>query len=678
MMESRRFEEAALLLREALSSAPSDAAILHLLGVVKDIQGYPSEAIPLIRKSLEYRPSDAITHNDLGLAYQSLGQWSESTQAFREAIHFAPDYVEAMYNLARSLACLEKNEEALQWAKRVARSMPHVPEAHHLAGRILTAMKKPQDAIAFLEQTLVIKPGSISAIVELASLYLDEEQYAQAHHVVTSAAPNVENIAVLYKNWADTIRRRNRFSLAIKAYLEALRYTPDDHDVWYFLGLSYLGAAQITKAIESFEEAFKRKPDRIDIKSFVISAMHFSSEYTSKNIFDATREWAHKLCLPKPLTSVDLVHYKNDPEKKLRVGFLSSDMRAHPVGFFLMPLLVTADTSQVEWIGYHNDAAEDFMTHALRGQMSKWRNIHAQTDEQVATMIAQDEVDILIDLNGHTAQHRLSVMALEPAPVQMTWLGYFNTTGVSAIDYIICDSIVIPESEESLYTETPLRLPDAYLCFAPPGFDIEPNLLPAKKNGFITFGSTNYMSKLSDEVLETWSEILKSVPSSRLLIRNPSLSDRQLQKLLQNKFAAYGIQSDRLHFLGEAKKEEFIKTYHEIDILLDTFPYNGGTTTSEALWMGVPVLTLSGDRFVSRVSHTILKQVDMEDWVAFDRTEYIAKAIKKAQDTNALQVLRSRLRNTLMESPLCHAPRFAEHFIASLRGAWIRHCDQST
>jgi protein O-GlcNAc transferase len=671
LLESRRFTEAASLLEGALRLAPEDPTVLHLLGVVKDLQGYSSEAVRLIRQSLTHDSSRAVVHNDLGLACQSLGQWQDSVQAFRDAIRLAPDFIEAMYNLARSLASQEKNDEALQWAKRVARSMPHVSEAHHLVGSILDVMNRSQEAIPFLEQALTIKPNSVPTMLELAGMYLNEKQYAMAHQVIAHGAQYTGDAVSLWKSWAETARNRNQFYVAMQAYLEASKYAPDDADVWYRLGLVYLGVAELAKAIHAFEQAFTRQPDRADIKSFAISVQHFLPEITPQTISDVTREWMRKAFPSQPYSDY---RPNLDPNKKLRVGFISSDMRAHPVGFFLMPLVVSSDPSKIEWLGYHNDANDDFMTQALQKQMTKWCSIHAHTDAQVAAMIAQDQVDILIDLNGHTVQNRLSVMALKPAPVQMTWLGYFNTTGVDAIDYIISDSTVIREGEDSPYCEKPLRLPDAYLCFAPPGFALEPNALPALKNGYVTFGSTNYMSKLNDDVLRVWAEILHGVTDSRLLIRNPSLSDHQLQGVLRKKFATYGIEPDRIGFLGKAEKEEFIQTYHEIDILLDPFPYNGGTTTAEALWMGVPVVTLSGDRFVSRVSHTMLKQLDMEDWVVHNKADYIAKAIQKACDKQALVVLRSTLRKTLMESPLCHASRFADHFTAALRNAWISYC----
>jgi protein O-GlcNAc transferase len=301
------------------------------------------------------------------------------------------------------------------------------------------------------------------------------------------------------------------------------------------------------------------------------------------------------------------------------------------------------------------------------------------TDAALADRIRQDQIDILIDLSGHTGFNRLPVFAWKAAPIQATWLGYFSTTGVAAIDYLIADPVTLRQTEEKYFTETIWRLKQTRLCFTPPSdASPAPGPLPALANGHVTFGCFNHLSKMNDAVVAVWSRLLHAVPGSRLFLKSPPLADAQVRQQTIARFSQRGIDASRLLFEGLSAKQAYLAAYCQVDVALDPFPYPGGTTTMEALWMGVPVLTLEGERFLSRQGVGLLKTAALDAWIATDENDYVERGAALAADLPALAALRARLREQVRASPLCDAPRFAADLTAALREMWRRWCRDRT
>jgi protein O-GlcNAc transferase len=315
----------------------------------------------------------------------------------------------------------------------------------------------------------------------------------------------------------------------------------------------------------------------------------------------------------------------------------------------------------------------------MRRAVHQWRDasIAKLNDEALANLIRTDGIDILIDLAGHTAKNRLPVFAWKPAPVQVSWLGYLGTTGLDAMDYVLADAWALPAGEEDQFTETPWRMPETYICFSPPDLPVEVGPLPALEKGNITFGCFNNLNKINDQVAACWARLLQLVPGARLYLKTKNLGTAAMREKLVARFAGLGIAPERLILEGEfASHEAHFQAYHQVDMALDPFPYPGITTTVEALWMGVPVLSMRGQRFISHQGETILNNVGMPEWIAADEDAYVAKAAAFASDTQALAVLRAGLRERLLASPLCDAPRFAHNFEDAMRGMWQKWCGQ--
>ncbi|MEE8535198.1 MAG: hypothetical protein V3S45_04070, partial [Kiloniellales bacterium] len=323
---------------------------------------------------------------------------------------------------------------------------------------------------------------------------------------------------------------------------------------------------------------------------------------------------------------------------------------------------------------YANQAREDAVTERLRRHTRHWRSIIGLSDEAAAKLVRDDAIDILVDLSGHTRNHRLGLFASKPAPLQASWLGYFATTGLEAMDYILADRHVVPPGEEPLYSEKVLRLPDSYLCFSPPAFDIPVGPLPATASGGITFGCFNSLAKLTPEVVRLWAEILKAVPESRLLLKTRFLDRAQARDRYARLFAEQGVEEARLIFEGTSPRQALLERYDSVDIALDPFPFNGGTTSAEALWMGVPVVALGADRFAGRVGESILTTVGLSRLVARGEADYRALAVELASDLDALSKLRGELRGRLLASPLCDGPAFTRGLESAYRNIWHDWC----
>ena len=368
-----------------------------------------------------------------------------------------------------------------------------------------------------------------------------------------------------------------------------------------------------------------------------------------------------------------------DTTRCLRIGFVSGDLRQHPVGNFLEAVLASLSSGmsgRLRLYAYSNSSQEDEVSERIKAHCHGWHSAVGQSDESLAQRIREDGIDILIDLSGHTAHNRLPLFAWKPAPVQATWLGYLATTGVSAIDYVIADAWTLPESEEVNFTEKVWRLPESYLCFTPPADSVDVGPLPAIHNGYITFGSFNNLTKMNDSVVALWSRILATIPDSRLYLKSPQLKEDSVQQSVVERFAGHGIDAGRLILEGPVPRTDYLKPFQRVDIALDPFPYPGITTSVENLWMGVPVLTLAGKSFLSRQGIGLLMNAGLPEWIAGDADDYVARAVSHASDVQALSSLRGELRQRVLASPIFDASRFSQHFEAALRGMWQAWCEQ--
>jgi predicted O-linked N-acetylglucosamine transferase (SPINDLY family) len=403
----------------------------------------------------------------------------------------------------------------------------------------------------------------------------------------------------------------------------------------------------------------------------LLLTQHYSNSISNAELFAAARRFGESF---EGKATARIFANDRTPARRLRIGYVSGDFLQHPVGFLLARVLEAHDRGAVEIFCYANDAKVDDMTNRLRGAADHWRSIVGVSNADAAALIQRDGIDLLVDLSGHTAKNRLPLFALRAAPVQVAWLGYFGTTGLGAMDYLLMDEAAVPRGEERWYTEAVIRLPHGRFCYAPPDYASAPAEPPSIRRGYATFGSFNNIAKLGPDVVSLWAGVLRATPGSRLLLKWQSLDDDNERRRLGEAFLAAGLAPERLELQGFSPHAEMLAQYGAIDIALDPFPFGGGLTSCEALWMGVPVVTLPGDRPASRQSVGFLDHVGLNDCVARSPAEYVECAAALAADSARLTALRRSLRSRMTASPLCNGALFTPTLEAAFREMWRRWC----
>ena len=468
---------------------------------------------------------------------------------------------------------------------------------------------------------------------------------------------------------------RGRPAEAEAAYRRAIELKPDYAEAHINLGNALKDQGRLAEAEAMYRRAIDLKPDFAKAHSALLLLLNYRPATDPSALYRAHREWRDRYArhLERPARPYDNTR---DPERRLRVGYVSPDFRTHSVSFFFEPLLAAHDRAAVELFCYAEVKHPDDTTSRLKTLADYWRSTLGLTDDGVGDLGRADGMDVLVDLAGHTGDNRLLVFARKPAPVQVTWLGYPSTTGLSTIDCRLTDAIADPEEGSgACHSETLVRLPGGFLCYKAPEVAPEVSPLPARTTGFVTFGSFNNSSKVTPEVVAVWARIMRRIPGSHLLLKSRQFADATTRQRYVKLFVGYGIDAPRIRLLPNAPSlEKHLGTYSRVDIALDTFPYNGTTTTCEALWMGVPVITLRGDRHAGRVGASLLARVGLAELIAENEEAYVETAVSLAGDRGRLEALRTGLRARMSASPLCDPAGFARQVEAAYREMWKQWC----
>jgi predicted O-linked N-acetylglucosamine transferase (SPINDLY family) len=424
----------------------------------------------------------------------------------------------------------------------------------------------------------------------------------------------------------------------------------------------------LAEAESSYRESIRINPDYAALHSNLLFSLNYvESMPTQEALVEAKRYGSAVSSKAEPkFTSWQV----NPNPIKLRIGFVSGDFSNHPVGFFVEGLLKNLDLTKFDLYAFPTKSKIDELTNRIKPMFDEWIPIFDKSDIESAKLIHQLGIHILIDLSGHSAYNRLPVFSYKPAPIQSSWLGYFATTGLPEMDYFLGDPYLTSENEKNHFTEKLWKLSETWLCLTPPSPPIPISDLPALKNGYVTYGCFGNLSKMNSGVIKQWATILQNTADSKLLLKSKQLADIQVVNDIRDRFTDHGINSDRLVLEGPSSRKEYLEAYNRIDIVLDTFPYPGGTTSCEALWMGVPVLTLKGDRFLSHLGESIAHNAGQADWIAEDSNAYVSKASVFASDAQMLATIRMTLRDRVLKSPLFDAQRFANNFGVALWGMW--------
>jgi predicted O-linked N-acetylglucosamine transferase (SPINDLY family) len=475
--------------------------------------------------------------------------------------------------------------------------------------------------------------------------------------------------APILSNLGNALRLAGELDEAVECYRAALAIHPNYPDAANNCGLALLRQGKVAEARRSFEDALRQRPQFAMAHSNLLLALNYDPSVDLETLFSEHRRYESMQAPPQAHPAHANVR---DLNKKLRIGYVSPDLCEHVVAYFLAPIFANHDPEQFEVYGYAEVPAPDQMTARLQSRCRGWRFSVGVSDSELAEQIRRDGIDILVDLAGHTGNNRLPVFARRPAPVQVSYLGYPNTTGLSSIDYVLTDGVTDAAETEQRYTEEPVRLPGCFCVYKPPDQAPEVTALPAERTGRLTFGSLNDLAKLNGEVLDVWARVLQGIHGSRLLIVRHTLHG-SVRKGLAKELAERGIDLERVELRHELDASTYLNLYGEIDMALDVWPWNGHVTTCEALWMGVPVLTLAGDRRSARLSASMLMQIGLPELVARTANDYVAKAKEMAQDLRKLAGLRAGLRDRVRQH-LCNGRVFTGQLEAAYRSMWQSWC----
>ena len=670
--ELGQLDKAVASYRRALKIKPDFFKTHFNLAGALYTMGQLDKAVASYCRALAIQPEFREAHFSLGNVLRDLGQLDEAVASYRRTVKIKPDFAEAHNNLGNVLRDLGQLDNAMASYQTALEIKPDFAEAHNNLGNVFRDLLQFDSAFASYRMALEIKPDFADAHTNLGTIFRYLGQLDHAHACHLRALEINPNLAQAYTNLGSTLHDLRQFDNAVVNHQRALEINPDLAEAYTGLGVSLLGLGQIDKAMSNLRRALEIKPDFIegyDAQLFAINYTGHAPEY----YLDQARHFGR--IVAKKIGARFSTWQSSAHPERLRVGLVSGDFREHSVGHFLEGLLAHVDPSRIELIAYPTHHIEDGLTARIRPYFSAWHPLFGKNDGAAARLIHADKVHILLDVSGHTEHNRLPVFAWKPAPVQVTWLGLPTTTGVAEIDYVLGDPHAIPPEFDNHFSETVWRMPDSYLCLAVPASSVKVAALAARSTGFVTFGSFNNLTKMTDTVVAVWASILKSVPNSRLMLKTKQLNDLASCENTRQRFAAFGIAPDRLILAGIlASRDDHLAAYNQVDIALDTFPYPGVTTSAEALWMGVPVLSLRGDRFLSRTAESIAQNAGLPDWIASDEDDYVAKAVAFASDLEHLADLRTNLRQQVLASPLFDAPRFARNFEDALWGMW--HCHQ--
>jgi predicted O-linked N-acetylglucosamine transferase (SPINDLY family) len=493
------------------------------------------------------------------------------------------------------------------------------------------------------------------------------EEAAAVHNRAISLRPD---FAEGFANLASALRHQQRLEDSLAAAEAAVRLKPDLAEAHVTLGATLHELGELETGNAALETAIRLAPEKPAPHTLLIMGLHYQAGVSEAAIVAAARRFDAQIAV-RPNR-----HFVNSPEagRRLRVGYVSADFNSHPVGFFLAPVLAHHDRETVEIFGYTNGVRRDWLTRQLREQCTGWQNLAGLSDRAAAAMVAADGIDILVDLSGHTGGNRLAMFARKPAPVQASWLGFWGTTGLSAIDYILSDATTIPEGEEELYSETVFRLPGSRFCYRAPHFMPAPAPPPCLAGGAVTFGSFNNIRKLGGDVIELWARVLHETPGARLLLKSAALADTKVRGAILAAFMDRGVTAERLILRGSTPHPDMLAEYADVDIALDPFPFSGGMTSCEALWMGLPVVTLPGIRAVSRQTLGFLRVLGLTELAAASADDYVRIAASLAADRPRLAAMRQTLRQRMAASPLCDGAAFTRTLEAAYRTMWQAWC----
>jgi predicted O-linked N-acetylglucosamine transferase (SPINDLY family) len=678
--EAGRLAEAQSRYQAALSINPDHPLGLNLLGVLTRQLGDDAGAEPMLRRAAALDPNEAQFACDLAGLLHAGGRTSEALAEYQRAVALDPAFPEAQFGFALTLGESGRFAEAIDAGKRLRELAPDDPTArqllsaiHHNYALALEQRNQLDEAAQYYRKAIAIQPDRAESHYCLGNVLRTVGSFADAIAEYSAAVALRPTFAEAHANLGGLLARQAQPDEAREHLETAIKLNPNLATAHPNLGGVYKDVALIPQAVESYRKALQLDPTLMMAHSGLIYAMHFDARYEPDTIYQESLNWARqhaeRFYPPRNVT------YANDRDvtRRIRIGYVSAHFYHHVIGMFLEPLLANHDRGQFEVICYSGVVAPDAATTRFQSYADQWHDVRALDDDALAARIRGDGIDILVDLSGHIEENRLLVFARKPAPIQVTYLGYPDTTGLATIDYRFTDAYHDPPgATERWHSEKLARIADSAWCFQPFG-DI-PNVSepPLRRAGHLTFGSLNIVAKVQDSVIETWARVMREVPDSRLrmLVGNSA----QVKDRVESLFAGFGIDPARLTLMRRLPRNEYLRVMDEIDLGLDPFPFNGHTTSMDLLYQGIPFITLAGQTHVQRAGVSLLMNMGLGDLIANDVDEYVHIAVGLARDAERLGSIRAALRARMQNSVLMDAPRFARNVEGLYRQMWETWC----
>jgi predicted O-linked N-acetylglucosamine transferase (SPINDLY family) len=708
LLALKRYEEAIAEYRRTVELDPGYFEAHNNLANLLNQMGTFAEAEACCRRAMAIDPKQPAPLNNLGNALRGLGRGDKAMSAYDQAIAIRPDFVEAMNNRAMCLCWMGRLEEGVEQFKAAIQLNPALPDTHNNMGTALTHLGRYEEAGASFQTAIDLKPDHVEAINNLGStlrsvgksddsISLFEKaielrpQFVQAHSNLAAALSDVgrkdealkaidtalklrPGLAQQHFIRGIILREMHRMDDGIDAIREAIRLDPNHIAALTALGYAQLECGELEEAMKLLKQSIEMKPDP-QTHSNVLLTINYHPGYSPADLLEAHQSWAE--LHEKPLMANWKPHTNDrSPNRKLRVGYVSPDFRGHSVSYFLEPILQNHDHDQFEIFAYARMASVDMHTWRLRSQIDHWREISTKRSDETAEQIRSDQIDILVELAGHTGGNALTTFARKPAPVQINMIGFPSTTGLTGMDYRITDELCDPPGQTDAFnTESLIRMPGLFWCYRPPYTTPEIGPLPMESNGFVTFTSVNNFTKVTPDVQTMWARLLQAVPSSKLILQTSALSSDRTQAAVIARFAAAGVAADRLDFRPWSDFTQYMQLLERSDMTLDPYPFNGGTTTCHSLWMGAPVITLAGDRHASRMGLSMMTAIGLPEFVAHTPEQYVQIAVEMAQDLPRLAAIRAGMRNRLKASPLLDAVGYTRNLESAYRRVWGKWCE---
>lgn len=670
--QAGQLSQAEVLYRQILQEDPKNSQVLHLLGLIAAQHKDYGTAEELITKAIRLDDSVPDFYNNLGNVLNEQGKLAPATTCYQRALTFNPNDVEACNNLGSVLTAQGKLTEAITYYQRALSLNPNLAEVHNNLGSVLRRLGQLEEAVACYQRALALSPQAVEVHYNLGNVFRDQGQFEEAVTCYQRALAFRPNDAETYNSLGCALIKLGKLGEARVCCQRALTLKPDFAEASSNLGIILFLKGMITQAIAqsknslNFTTAFNH--------SNFLPILLYTTDYEPTTIFWEHQQFNERYAIPLA-TSIRPHLNTRVRQRQLKIGYLSGDFRRHSVAYFIEPILAHHDPRQVEIFCYSNHSLSDDVTQRLQSYDNQWRNCVGLSDDALADIIRQDQIDILVELSGHTGGNRLLVLARKPAPIQVTYLGYPYTTGLTAIDYRLTDEYVdTPGVNEQFNSETPVKLPASFFCYQPYEDSPPVNQLPALDRGYLTFSSFNSYPKVNSHLFGLWAEILGALPAAKLLMQTKSLQDKETREDFLAQMARLGVAEERVIITQFTPPPEYLRTYHQVDLALDSYPFNGGTTTCEALWMGVPVVTLVGTRQVSRLGLSILATLGLTDLIAYTPQDYVNICLKLANNLDYLQTLRATMRDRMQTSPLMDASSFTRHLEGLYRQMWEKWC----